>query len=142
MVRTVAITAVLLVAAACGGYEAANRAIVADLPRLDGVDLIDEAYDGYCSGDSCAFGNDRSNAVLTYRVDTDAYSQDSLVEAYRSALTGWEATVEETCANADPSFCDEIVLAFFDRGDARISLNLDNWSGGRFELGVDAKGAP
>lgn len=69
------------------------------------------------------------------------YTQDSLVEAYQNGLPGWEASVEDGCANADPSFCDEIVFASFVRGDERIGLNLDNWSVGRFEIGVDARGA-
>lgn len=143
-VRRIAVIMVVVgLLPACGrGYEAANRAIVAELPELDHVQLLEEEHYGFCSGDSCAFGNDRSGALLVYSVDTSRYTQGSLVDAYRSSLDGWEATIEETCADADPSVCDETVLASFTSGDARIDLNLDNWPAERFELHVDAKGAP
>ena len=137
--------AVLLAAmgASCGrGYDGANRSIVADLPSIGAIDLLDEDYYGFCSGDSCPFGNDRSGALLTYAVDTDSLSQESLVDAFRTALVDWSATIDETCANADPTFCDEVIVASFTKDGARIELNLDNWSGGQFELHVDAKGAP
>ena len=133
--------ALVLMAAGCGGgYEDENRSIISELPAFDGVDLQDEDHYGYCTGDSCPFGNDRNGALLIYSVDVDNYTQDILVEAYREALSGWDATIDEVCANADPSFCDEIVVASFVRDDQRIALNLDNWSVGRFELHVDARG--
>lgn len=132
---------IALLVAGCGrGYEGDNRAIVSQLPTLDGVSLIEENHYGYCSGDSCLFGNDRSGALLTYSVDTNLYTQETLVEAYSGALSAWNPSVEEGCANADPSYCDEIVFAHFLRGEGRIDLNLDNWTVGRFELHVDAKG--
>ena len=133
--------ALALVAVGCGrGYEGENRSIVSELPAFEGVVLLDEDHYGYCSGDTCPFGNDRSGALLMYSVDTDRFSQETLVEAFRQGLSGWDATIEEGCANADPSFCDEIVFASFMRGDERIDLNLYNWSVGRFELHVDARG--
>lgn len=139
-----AVVALALGAAALAGcgYEGANRAIVAELPALDGVELLEDRYYDFCSGDACQVFDDRSGALLTYSVDTERFTQASLVEAYGSALPDWELHAEETCNNADPSFCDEIVLAWLVRGDARIDLNLDNWDGGRFELHVDAEGAP
>lgn len=137
----VTIVGVVLGVAACSrGYEGENRAIVAELPTLDGVVLVEENHYGYCSRDTCPSGNDRNGALLTYTVDTDRYTQDGLVEGYREALADWELSIEEGCANADPSFCHEIVFASFVRGEERIDLNLDNWPGGRFELHIDARG--
>lgn len=135
-----AVFGLVIVAAGCGrGYETENRGIVAELPSPDEVVLIEEDHYGYCSGDECLFGNDRSGALLIYSVDTGLYTQEALVEAYREGLPDWAASIEEGCANADPSFCDEIVFASFTRGDARIDLNLDNWSVGQFELHVNAR---
>lgn len=126
----------------CGrGYEESNQSIVGELPVLDGVVLIEEQHYGFCSGDTCLFGNDRSGALLVYSVDTEMYSQKALVEAYRSGLIDWEASIDRTCLNANPSLCEEVILASFTKGDARIDLNLDNWSVATFELHVDAKGA-
>lgn len=140
--RRIVIIAVLaaLFVSCGGGYENANRTIVAELPDLEHVGLIDEDHYGYCSQDSCFLGNDRSGALMLYSVDTDQVTQQALVEAYRTSLVDWDPSIEESCANADPSFCDEILLASFSRGNARIDLNLDNWAGGRFELHVDAEG--
>ncbi|MFT5203879.1 MAG: hypothetical protein ACI9C1_003282 [Candidatus Aldehydirespiratoraceae bacterium] len=93
-----------LLAVGCGrGYEDENRSIVSELPALEKVVLLDEDHYGFCSGDSCPFGNDGSGALLMYSVDTDGYSQASLADAYRVGLSGWDATIEEGCANADPS---------------------------------------
>lgn len=142
--RRIIILAVLAaVIASCGvGYESENRTIVAELPVLDQVGLIEEDHYGYCSQDSCRFGNDRSGALLLYSVDTDQFTQRGLVDAYRTSLPNWDPSIQESCANAEPSFCDEVLLASFSRGAARIDLNLDNWSVGRFELHVDAQGGP
>lgn len=130
----------ILLLAACGrGYEDENRSIVADLPPIDGVVLIEEDHYGYCSNDSCPLGNDRSGALLTYTVDTDRYSQDSLIETYRHALPGWGLSVEEFYEDDDPSAGERIVSARFVSGDQEIALNLDNWATGRFELHVDAR---
>ena len=137
----IAVFGLVIVAAGCGrGYESENRGIVAELPSLDEVVLIEEDHHGFCSGDTCLFGTDRSGALLIYSVDTDLYTQEALVEAYRQGLPDWVPSIEEGCANADPSFCDEVIFASFTRGDARIGLSLDNWSGGQFELHVNARG--
>jgi hypothetical protein len=130
--------------AACGRVdEGANRVIVGELPVLDHVELLDEEYYGFCStGELCPLGNDRNAALLTYSVDTEAYTPTTLIDAYRSALAGWEASVDEICATRSSEACGDAVVASFTRGTARIDLNLDNWPVGRFELTVDARGAP
>lgn len=141
--NVVVMAAAAVVLAGCGrGYEGANRSIVAELPELDAVQLLDEDHYGFCSSDTCTFGNDRSGARLTYSVDTEQYTPRSLIDAYSSMLTDWAPTVEQTCSNADPSISDEACLASFTKGDARIDLNLDNWSVGTFELHVDARANP
>lgn len=134
-------TLTLVLVAGCGrGYQDDNRAIVADLPEIDGTKLVGEDYYDSCSGDTCLFGNDRSGARLTYSVDIERFTQQSLVDGYVGALDGWSSTIDEGCLNADPSFCEEIVFASFANGDARIDLNLDNWVAGTFDLHVDARG--
>ena len=85
--RLTLIWLVLLVMSGCGrGYEGENRAIVGELPVLDEAVLLGDDHHGYCSGDTCLFGNDRSSALLMYSVDRDRYTQDSSVEAYRQGL--------------------------------------------------------
>lgn len=104
--------------------------------------LIDEDHYGYCSRDGCLLENDRSGALLSYSVDTTAFDQQTLVDAYEAQLSGWElSTFEGSCgAGEELVLCDQIVSAVFARGDEEISLNLDNWSVGRFEIHVDARG--
>lgn len=125
----------------CGrGYEDSNREIVADLPNLDDVELRSEEHYESCSGDTCLFGNDHSGALLGYSVNVDQYTQSALVDAYRTALTDWNLVVDESCTSIDPTLCDETAHARFIRGDARIDIGFDNWSVGRYEIHVDAKG--
>ncbi len=71
------------------GYEGANRSIIAELPALADVELVEQDHDGYCRGDSCPLGNDRSGALAMYAVDTDRYTQDSPVlnAAFASATS-------------------------------------------------------
>lgn len=124
------------------GYEGENRSLAEELPVLDGVAMVEEDYYGYCSQDSCLFGDDRNGALLSYTVETTAFDQEALVEAYHDELTGWDlSTFEGPCgADEDPVLCDRIISATFTRGDEQISLNLDNWAVGRFEIHVDARG--
>ena len=141
--RTVCLLAVLpVLAGGCGrGYEDQNRSLVGEVPVLDGVVMVEENHYGYCSRDSCLLGNDRSGALLSYSVDTTAFDQQTLIDAYEAELTGWElSTFEGRCgADEDPVLCDQIVSAVFVRGDEEIALNLDNWSAGRFEINIDAR---
>jgi hypothetical protein len=142
--RLVCLLATLpLLAVGCGrGYEDENRSLIGEVPVLDGVVMIDKDHYGYCSQDSCLLGSDRSGALLSYSVDTTAFDQQTLVDAYEAQLPGWElSTFEGRCgADEDPVLCDQIVSAVFVREDEEISLNLDNWSVGRFEIHVDARG--
>ncbi len=142
MIRPVMlVVGMALVAAACGSsYEAENRSIVSELPELDAVVLLEEDHHNYCGKDTCVFGDDRSSALLTYSVDTGHYPKRTLVDAYLMGLADWEATVEEGCGNADPSFCDERLSTLFEKGDAQIGVNLDNWPAGQFEIYVNARG--
>lgn len=123
-----------------GGYADQNRSLVAELPELDGVELLEEDYYGYCTKDTCVFGNDGNGALLTYSVDVDLYTQQELVDAYAAELKDWDLFSKAGCLNAEPSFCEEIVSGNFTRGDHEISLNLDNWPAGRLEIHVDAHG--
>lgn len=129
-----------LVLVGCGGgYEDENRAIIAELPNLEGVDVISEEHGSYCSDDSCPFGDDRSSARVVASVDTDRYTPDSLIEAYHDQLSGWsEATIDRGCLG-DSSSCDDILAATFTRDRGWITLGLDNWSVGQIEIGVDAR---
>ncbi len=124
------------------GYEGENRSLAKELPVLDGVVVVEENHYSYCSQDSCLFGNDQSGALLSYSVETTAFDQEALVEAYHDELTGWDlSTFVGPCGDdKDPVLCDEIISAIFTRGDETISLNLDNWTVGRFEIHVDARG--
>lgn len=137
---TVVVVLALAGSSCTHGYENENRSIVAELPILEHVELVTEEHYGYCSGDTCLLGTDRSGALLTYSVDSAEYTQETLVDAYRVELSGWESSIEAGCANADPSFCDEILIASFTRGQERISFNLDNWPNERFDIHVDARG--
>ncbi|MDW3212733.1 MAG: hypothetical protein R8G01_01965 [Ilumatobacteraceae bacterium] len=130
----------LVLVGCAGGYEDENRAILDELPNLDGVDVISEEHGSYCSGDTCLFGDDRSSARIVASVDTDLYTPDSLIEAYHDQLSGWsEATIDRGCLD-DSSPCDDILAAMFTRDRERISLGLDNWSVAQIEIGVDARG--
>lgn len=122
-----------------GGYEAENEAIVAALPVLDGVSIIDTEPGEYCSNDSCWLGNDGRSTLQFYKVDTGRYSQQELLDAYEAALDGWNADTGIECMNADENFCDEIGFGMFTQDRKLISLNLANWPVGRFEIAVDAR---
>jgi hypothetical protein len=123
----------------CGrGYDVQNRQIVEELPDVAGLTLEKTSFRGYCSKDTCTFGNDRSSATLAYRVDASALTQQQVIDAYVAALRSWRPSISERCANADPSFCDKITYVSFARGDAVVSLDFLNWRVGRFGVGVDA----
>lgn len=126
----------------CGrGYESENRAIVSELPAFDGVGLLSEEYEDFCSSDSCPLGDDRSSAVLAYSVDTSRWTQLELADAYEDALPRWESTVEQRCIDEGASRCETIVVAWFERGAEHVGLSFENWSVGSFEVHVDARGA-
>jgi hypothetical protein len=137
----IAAVSLSLVLTACSrGYEAENRRIVDELPKVAGLTLVKKSFDSGCSQDTCQFGNDRSFATVAFTVDTNALTQQQVIDAYVAALDDWAPTISERCGNADPSFCDKLTVVSFTRGDARISLDFLSWRVGRFAVGVDARG--
>lgn len=138
------VTAIILIfaLAGCGrGYEAENRRIVDELPKVAGLTLVKKSFNSGCSRDTCQFGNDRSFATVAFTVDTNALTQQQVIDAYVAALDDWTPTISERCGNADPSFCDKLTVVSFTRGDARISLDFLSWRVGRFGVGIDARGS-
>lgn len=139
--RAVPVALLLLTVTACGrGHEGENRSIVTELPLLDGTRLVDEEYLGYCSADSCPFGNDRSSALLTYSIDTDRWTQFDLAAAYQDRLTEWSVDLEDACQDAEPTRCDETAVVTFVRDRALVTLAFDNWPDQQFEISVDSRG--
>lgn len=140
--KRLAVLGLVVVVSGCGrGYDGDNRAIVDLLPSLPHVELTDSESYGYCSKDSCLFGNDRSAARLVYSIDTTEYTPETLIDAYGTALADWMSSVDMIggCGrDDDPSLCNQVVSASFSRDDAVIGLLLDNWPVGMFELSVDA----
>jgi hypothetical protein len=125
----------------CGrGYEDANRSIIAELPNLEGVELVTEHHSGYCSTDTCLLGSDRSSALLTFTVDTDLYTPETLIAAYHDQLPDWEQVSADQGCIMDTSACDDLVSVTFARDQERININLDNWPVGQFDIGADAQG--
>lgn len=142
MRRALALAGLAVLLAGCGGYAGDNRELVAEVPEPDGVVLLSEQEYGYCSGQRCVLRNDRSATLLVYSVDTQRWTRAALVDAYRTALADWTATVGRGCTDpADLATCDGRVAATFVRGDARIDVHLGRWPDGRFEVEVDALGA-
>ena len=139
--RVVPVALAIVLVTACGrGYEGENRSIVSELPQLAGTELVAEDYIGSCSTESCPFGNDLSRAVLTYTVDTTAWTQLDLAEAYEGQLDDWDAAIERGCLSAQSEDCDEMVVVSFERDRAVLTLDLDRWHDGRFEVSVDSRG--
>lgn len=142
MRHLVTLTALCVFVVGCSrGYEGENRSLAEELPTLDGVVMLEEDHYDYCSRDSCPFGDDRSGVLLSYTVEATMFDQRSLVEAYHDELAGWDLSmIEGPCgADEDPVLCDQIISATFTRGDEQISLNLDNWAVGWFDIHVDAR---
>ena len=136
-----AVAALSVVGGCGGGYEDDNRSIVDELPTLQHATRVSVQHRGYCGSHACLFGNDRSDAVVVYEVDTSEVTQRDLADEFVDALPSWSATVEEICSNADPSFCDSALAIRLVRGDALITVGFDNWEVGLVEFGVDARGA-
>jgi hypothetical protein len=125
----------------CGsGYQGENFRIANELPEVAGVKLVEKSVGRYCSQHTCLYGNDRISIGFEFSVDTNAVTQQQLIDAYSAALDDWTPMIDR-CANADPSFCDGLATVIFSRGGAVINLSFFSWRSGRFHIGVDARGA-
>ena len=106
----------------CGGVDrsAAHDEVIEQLPAIKGTELLEVERNGFCLKDSCPFGDDAMNTVLTFGVGDGTPSQRDLIDAYRSIDP----------ENADTDFCETL-----DTDPQRCLSEEDHRASVRIELG-------
>ena len=119
-----AFVALSLWCSSCGGpdHSAEHDAVVAGLPEISGVELVDTSRSTFCTTDSCPFGGDAMSSTYTYRVSESGPAERDLITAFASAYPDAEVQICETL-DADPERC---VFEVDHRASA--SFTIDEWS--------------
>lgn len=127
-------------------YVGKNEQILKRLTPYPGAKLVHRSSAPYYEPD-----ND-SSPIIGYTTNLDyelrrAVAAREVADFYGRKLSGWKRREEDVpCARIDKPAkpCPSVLLVFFTRGEAGVSLNFEGFSGGlpkTYELVVDHLGA-
>lgn len=119
-----------------GRYVAANEAILDELSVYPGSRLSSTQSYPYYAGDSGVSPVVGYVTVVLFELPHEA-APENVAAYYERELSGeWQPTAKLT----EPPFAAGPILDF-ERGDARVTVNLESWRGGVLEIAIDHAGA-